>query len=61
MPTNPEEFCIWSGEIYSKATAKVKEDPETYKTQIHETQKLLENGDHTLNKIWDETRELSIQ
>lgn len=59
-PSDPAEFGIWSWNIYQEATRKIDENPEEYKEQIHETQRLLESWDDGLNTIWRETRELSI-
>jgi len=59
-PTDPEEFGIWSWDLYAKATAEVVNNEDEYKNQIHEVQRLLETGDKEMLKIWNETRELSI-
>ncbi len=59
-PNNPEEFGIWSGNIYQEATRKADEKAEQYKDEIHEIQRLLEQGDEKLLWIWKKTRDLSI-
>ncbi len=61
FPTDPRDFWIWSGELYQASTRKIDEDPETFKQEVHDTQKLLEDGDKTLNDLWKKTREISIQ
>lgn len=48
------------GELYTKATLKVDENPDQYKKEIEELQKRLEDGDEELVKIWKETRKLCL-
>lgn len=55
-----ENFSKWVGTLYSDATKKVDEDPDTYKPEVWDLQKRLEDGDEELNKIWRETRELCL-
>jgi arginyl-tRNA synthetase len=43
--------------LYSDATNKVDEDTETYKNQIEQLQKELEDGDIKLNEIRKDTRQ----
>ena len=59
-PEDPQAFSIWSGDIYQQATAKIDENPEVYKQQIHEIQRLLETWDSHLRALREETRALSI-
>lgn len=63
MPEDPEAFCVRSGQVYAAATALASEEEnkEIYAAEIHETQRLLENGDEELQAMWQKTRELSIQ
>ncbi len=56
-----ETFIERAWKIYSDATKKVDEDPESYKPQIQKLQKKLEDGDTELNKIWQDTRTKCIQ
>ena len=49
----------WSGQIYTKATLKSKEN-EKYLNEIHEIHKKLEDGDKNLVKLWKETRKLCL-
>ena len=51
----------WVWEIYTLATKKVEEDPDTYKPQVEELQKNLEDGDEKLVFLWKETREVCLQ
>ena len=51
----------WVWEIYTLATKKVEEDPDTYKPQVEELQKNLEDGDEKLVSLWKETREVCLQ
>jgi arginyl-tRNA synthetase len=51
----------WVGEIYTLATKKVEENPDTYKPQIEELQKNLEDGDEKLVALWKETREVCLK
>lgn len=55
-----ENFSKWVWTLYSDATKKVDEDPDTYKPEIWDLQKRLEDWDPELNKIWIETRELCL-
>ena len=55
-----ENFSKWVWTLYSDATKKVDEDPDTYKPEVWDLQKRLEDWDEELNKIWKETRELCL-
>ncbi|HKL43764.1 MAG TPA: arginine--tRNA ligase [Candidatus Absconditabacterales bacterium] len=55
--TPEQNFGERAGQLYSDATKKVDEDPESYKPQIEKLQKDLEDGDKKLNEIRKETRQ----
>lgn len=59
LPEN--NFTQRVGDIYTKATLKVDENPDQYKADIAELQKKLEDGDPELQKVWKETRELCLK
>ena len=54
-------FSKWVGELYTKATLKVDENPDQYKKEIEDLQKNLEDGDEELVKLWKETRKLCLE
>ena len=54
-------FSKWVGELYTKATLKVDENPDQYKKEIEDLQKNLEDGDEELVKLWEETRKLCLE
>ncbi len=54
--TPSENYGERAGVLYAEATNKLAEDTETYKPQIDELQKKLEDGDSELNKIRQESR-----
>ena len=55
--TPEQNFGERAWQLYSDATKKVDEDPESYKPQIEKLQKDLEDGDKKLNEIRKETRQ----
>ncbi len=55
--TPENNFGERAGTLYSDATKKVEEDKDTYKIQIEELQKSLEDGDEKLNEIRKDTRQ----
>lgn len=55
-----ENFTKRAGQLYTTATQKVEEDPETFKEEIHDIHKRLEEEDTKLTAIWKETRELCL-
>lgn len=46
-----KEFTKWSGEIYTKAVNKAKENPE-YELQVREVNKLLDARDQSIVPLW---------
>lgn len=55
-----ENFTRRVGQLYTEASKKVEENPDNYKAQIETLQKQLEEGDPSLQKLWQETRELCL-
>lgn len=55
-PIPETNASVRAGQIYVLATKKVEEDSDSYKAQIHETQRLLESGDVVLNALRQQTR-----
>ena len=51
----------WVWEIYTLATKKVDENPDTYKPQIEALQKNLEDGDEELVSLRKKTREICLE
>lgn len=56
-----EYFTKWIWEIYTLATRKIDEDPDTYKPQVEKLQKDLEDWDEKLVALWKETRALCLE
>ena len=54
-------FTKWVWEIYTLATRKIDEDPDTYKPQVEKLQKNLEDWDEKLVALWKETRTLCLE
>ena len=54
-------FTKWIGKIYTLATQKIDEDPDTYKPQVEKLQKDLEDWDEKLVALWKETRDLCLE
>ena len=54
-------FTKWVWEIYTLATRKIDEDPDTYKPQVEKLQKDLEDWDEKLVALWKETRALCLE
>lgn len=54
-------FTKWVWEIYTLATRKIDEDPDTYKPQVEKLQKDLEDWDEKLVALWKETRTLCLE
>ncbi len=54
-------FTKWVWEIYTLATRKIDEDPDTYKPQVEKLQKDLEDWDKKLVALWKETRTLCLE
>lgn len=56
-----ENFTKWVWEIYTLATRKIDENPDTYKPQVEKLQKDLEDWDEKLVALWKETRALCLE
>lgn len=54
-------FTKWVWEIYTLATRKIDEDPDTYRPQVEKLQKDLEDWDEKLVALWKETRTLCLE
>jgi arginyl-tRNA synthetase len=54
-------FTKWVWEIYTLATRKIDEVPDTYKPQVEKLQKDLEDWDEKLVALWKETRTLCLE
>jgi len=55
-PIPETNASVRAGQIYVLATKKIEENPDSYKAEVHETQRLLESGDVVLNALRQQTR-----
>jgi len=60
-PIPETNVWAWAAAIYAQAGAKIDENPEEYKKQIHETHKKLEDGNPELLNLRIKTRDLCMQ
>jgi arginyl-tRNA synthetase len=59
IPSLPEERGEFLGQAYAHSVAELKDHPEL-KLQVQEIMLKLENGDKALTKLWQETRQWSL-
>jgi arginyl-tRNA synthetase len=59
VPALPEERGEFLGQCYARSVAELKDHPE-FKTQVQEIMLKLEAGDKQLTKLWQETRQWSL-
>ncbi|MCX6743438.1 MAG: arginine--tRNA ligase [Candidatus Parcubacteria bacterium] len=59
IPALPEDRGEFLGQTYARAVAELKDHPE-FKSQVQDVMLKLEAGDKQLTKLWQETRQWSL-